>query len=183
MKEPSNTRRNRQELQKRNFIWKTEQLDAIQCVAIVYMMQNRYPAAEELCKQALEIREKTLETEHPNIAAHLDNLAEFYMAQLFFPGEITRGRLLLGNKESLQAVEEMCDKIEPLYKRSLEIRKKAMGSEHPDTVESYIRLGRICRMHKKYDEAERLFNRALEIRRKLWGLNIRTWQSAIIKWA
>jgi adhesin HecA-like repeat protein len=69
-----------------------------------------YAEAEPLYTRALEIREKSLGKDHPNVAASLNNLAGLYDAQ---------GRY---------------DEAEPLYKRALEILEKSLGEKHPGTV-------------------------------------------------
>ena len=67
-------------------------------------------------KRSLIIFEKTLGSDHPTVAAALNNLAELYVAQ---------GRYA---------------KAEPLHKRSLTIREKALGPGHPDVGASLNNL-------------------------------------------
>jgi tetratricopeptide (TPR) repeat protein len=62
-----------------------------------------------LYQRSLAIREKTLEPEHPDVAASLGNLASLYRSQ----GKYAEA--------------------EPLYQRSLAISEKTLGPEHPDT--------------------------------------------------
>jgi hypothetical protein len=69
----------------------------------VYYYQNHYERAVPLYKRALEIREKALGPDHPDVAQTLRNLAYVYKAQ---------GRYTLA---------------EQLYKRSLVIREKALS--------------------------------------------------------
>ena len=66
------------------------------------------------------------------------------------------------------------DRAEPLYRLALEIRKKALGEEHPDYASQPEQPGRRvcdprrsahCRMHR----AEPLYRQALEIRKKAVG--------------
>ncbi len=52
---------------------------------------------------------------------------------------------------------------EPLYQRSLAIRKKALGSEHPDVGQSLNNLAELYRAQAKYIEAEPLYKRSLAI--------------------
>ena len=70
--------------------------------------------AEPLMHQSLEITEKTLRPDHPQLAKVLNNLGVLY--------------------ESIGAYE----KAEPMYLRSLEIQRKILDPEHPDT---YLVLG------------------------------------------
>src|SRR5262245_24479661 len=66
---------------------------------------GKYPAATEIAKRVLAIREKALGPEHPDVGASLNNLAELYRVQ---------GRYA---------------EAEPLQRRSLAIREKALGPE------------------------------------------------------
>ncbi len=59
---------------------------------------------------------------------------------------------------------------EPLYRRALGIRAKAMGAVHPDTAFSLNNLAELLRSQEKYEEAESLCRRALEIREKTLGV-------------
>jgi tetratricopeptide (TPR) repeat protein len=60
-------------------------------------------------------------------------------------------------------------KAEPLYKRALEIREKALGKDHLETATSLNNLASLYESQGKYAEAEPLHKRALEIREKALG--------------
>ncbi|MCH9826586.1 MAG: tetratricopeptide repeat protein [Gammaproteobacteria bacterium] len=53
---------------------------------------------------------------------------------------------------------------EPVHKRSLAIREKALGPDHPDVAMSLENLADLYRATKRPAEAERLDARALRIR-------------------
>ena len=55
------------------------------------------------------------------------------------------------------------------YKRSLAIREKALGPEHPDVAQSLNNLAELYRAQGKYAEAEPLYKRSLAIREKTLG--------------
>lgn len=44
-------------------------------LAVLYGKRGKYKEAEPLCKRALEIREKVLGKDHPDVAKQLNNLA------------------------------------------------------------------------------------------------------------
>ena len=44
-------------------------------LAVLYGKRGKYKDAEPLCKRALEIREKVLGSDHPDVAKQLNNLA------------------------------------------------------------------------------------------------------------
>jgi tetratricopeptide (TPR) repeat protein len=52
---------------------------------------------------------------------------------------------------------------EPLYRRALAIREKALGPDHPNTAESLNNLAGLYRSQGRYAEAEPLYRRALAI--------------------
>ncbi len=60
-----------------------------------------------LYRRALEIYEKSLGKDHPDVAKSLNNLALLYYAQ---------GKY---------------DEAEPMYRRALEIYEKSLGKDHP----------------------------------------------------
>ncbi|MDP2278041.1 MAG: CHAT domain-containing protein, partial [Nitrospirota bacterium] len=84
--------------------------------------------------------------DHPNVATSLNNLAGLYEPA---------GRYA---------------EAEPLYKRSLEIREKALGREHPSVAQSLDNLaGLYAFIGGRYADAEPLYKRALEIYEKALG--------------
>jgi len=56
-----------------------------------------------------------------------------------------------------------------LYERALEIRRRTLGEEHPETVATISKLGSLLRNRGNYDEARSFYERALEIRRRTLG--------------
>ncbi|NIQ03685.1 MAG: tetratricopeptide repeat protein [Nitrospinaceae bacterium] len=79
--------------------------ETLRNLAEVYQQQSKYAEAEPLLKRSLEIEEKNLGADHPNVAGHLTNLGTNYRRQKKF-------------KEA-----------EPLYRRALEIWEKALGTK------------------------------------------------------
>src|SRR6266540_4261598 len=106
---------------------------------------DKLDEALTFAERALEIRERLLGTEHPDVAASIDNLASIYT----------------GNAEYVKA--------EPLYRRALAIREKALGKDHPQIALSLNNLALLYRTQGKYVEGEPLFKRALDIREKALG--------------
>ena len=104
-----------------------------------------YADAEALLTRALEIRERVLGPEHPDIAESLTRLARLYQAIYAY------------------------DKAETLLKRALSIREKVLGSDHPDTAASLDQLAKLYEAMAEYAKAEPLYKRALAIREKVLG--------------
>ncbi|MGA2702455.1 MAG: CHAT domain-containing protein [Isosphaeraceae bacterium] len=56
---------------------------------------------------------------------------------------------------------------QPLYEKALEIRRRLLSDDHPDTATSYNNLALNLNAQGKYALAQPLFEKALEIRRRL----------------
>jgi eukaryotic-like serine/threonine-protein kinase len=61
------------------------------------------------------------------------------------------------------------DRALPLLEKSLELRTRVFGPEHPQVAESLEALGTLTAARGDFDGAEALHRRALEMRRKLLG--------------
>ena len=106
--------------------------------------QGQYAEAEKQFSAALKEAEKFGEQD-PRVGSSLNNLAALYQVQGKY-GE-----------------------AEPLYRRSLAIREKALGSEHREVAQSLNNLAGLYHAQGKYAEAEPLFGRALAINEKALG--------------
>ncbi len=105
-----------------------------------YLRQrSQYKESEPFLTHALEIQEKTLGPEHPDVASSLHDLAWLYHDEGKFA------------------------QAEPLLIRELAIREKAFGLEHPDVATSLNTLAEIYMHLEKYDEAQPLLMRAKAI--------------------
>jgi CHAT domain-containing protein len=58
---------------------------------------------------------------------------------------------------------------EPLYRRSLAVREKALGPDHPDVASSLSNLAELLRSKGQYTTAEPLYRRSLAMREKALG--------------
>jgi tetratricopeptide (TPR) repeat protein len=143
--------------------------------------------AIRLAERALEIRERLLGTEHPDVAASIDNLAgiyagrgEYVKASPLFKRALDIREKALGedHPETAQSLNNLGElyyylgkyaEAEPLFKRALDVREKAMGKDHPNTALSLTNLGALYFYQGKYEEAEPLYKRALDINEKAQG--------------
>ena len=71
------------------------------------------------------------------------------------------GRCLYSNGQYVEA-EQMC-------RRTLELRRKVLGPEHPNTLTSMSELASALSSQGKYVEAEQMHQQTLELRRKVLG--------------
>ena len=101
---------------------------------------GKYDSAFIVAQKALEVVEKNVSPDHPDVAASLNNLAEIYRA---------RGQYA---------------EAEPLYNRSLAIYEKALGPDHPDVATILENLAALYRVTERAEEAETLGQRAARIR-------------------
>ncbi|MBD2509794.1 tetratricopeptide repeat protein [Nostoc muscorum FACHB-395] len=107
--------------------------------------RGRYSEAEPLYKKALELRQRLLGEEHPDVAISYNNLALLYSDQ---------GRY---------------SDAEPLHKKALELWQRLLGEEHPDVANSYNNLALLYSDQGRYSDAEPLYIKALELRQRLLG--------------
>ena len=104
--------------------------------------QGKYDEAIPLVQKILEIREKALGPDHPDVAASLNNLAELYRNQ--------------GNYAE----------AETLFQQSLAIVEKAFGPDHPLAAGILINLAELYLNQGNYAEAESMFQRSQAIGEK-----------------
>jgi len=60
-------------------------------------------------------------------------------------------------------------KSESLLRRSVEIRRRTLGPDHPDTLKSMFDLASVLNEDSKYSEADKLARQTLDIRRRVLG--------------
>ena len=104
-----------------------------------------YAAAEPLYLRDLDITEKALGKDHPEVTRSLNSLGVLYSAQRRYA------------------------EAEPIYLRCLEVTEKALGKDHPSLALTLNNLGVLYRDQGRYEEAERLYLRDLEIKEKALG--------------
>ena len=156
---------------------------------LVSITSGRYAEAENPLLQSLQIREKVLGPEHPDVATSMNNLAELYRSQgkyseadLLYKRSLAIWEKVLGPKHpdvatSLNNLAELyrCrgkySKAEPLYKRSLAIWEEILGPNHPKVAHSLNNLAELYRSQGKYSEADLLYKRSLAIFERILGPN------------
>lgn len=111
-------------------------------LAVVLRQKGDLQGAEELYRKALEIREKRLGNNHPEVATTLNNLGLL--------------RVLQGDLAG----------AEQLLRRSLEARRSQLGEQHSLVPASLINLGSVLAKLEKHDEAIASLREAVELRRK-----------------
>ena len=152
---------------------------SLNTLACLLDAQGRLDEAEPLYKRALAIEERVRGPEHPNVAALLDNLAtlhhardEFAQAEAYYrraPGhtrvdqERAQPGATLFNLAVLYFDQGAYRAAEPLFLRTLALREKVLGRDHPEVAAT---LSGLATLYIKLDQdakAEPLCRRALAI--------------------
>ncbi|XP_030102425.1 kinesin light chain 1 isoform X4 [Mus musculus] len=106
-------------------------------LAVLYGKRGKYKEAEPLCKRALEIREKVLGKDHPDVAKQLNNLA-----------------LLCQNQGKYEEVEYY-------YQRALGIYQTKLGPDDPNVAKTKNNLASCYLKQGKFKQAETLYKEIL----------------------
>jgi len=104
-----------------------------------------YDRAQSLAERALDLREKALGPDHPEVAEALNLLGVISTAR----SDYSRAELL--------------------FQRALAITEKAFSPDHPAVAEVTDNLAKNFNARGNYSEAERLARKGLEIREKILG--------------
>lgn len=150
-----------------------------------YKAQAKYAEAETQYRRSLEIWDKELRFEDPEMAACLNNKAALYIALAKYADAEALEKRALGIWEKQLGAEHRSvatalnnlafiyqafarfDEAKRLYQRALMIWEKQLGSDHPDTARILNNLAMIYLGQNKNSEAEQLFKRAFEIWKKI----------------
>jgi tetratricopeptide (TPR) repeat protein len=150
---------------------------------LVYIKNNQgdYEKAIEYYEKALEIEQKTLPPNHPDLATSYNNIGLVYMNMgeyskaLFFYEqalEIYQKSLpsnhpsLATSYNNISAVyDDMREYSKALsfYEKALEIRQKSLPPNHPDLAQSYNNIGVVYQKMREYSKALSSHEKALEI--------------------
>lgn len=147
---------------------------------------GNFTEAEECFRRALEIGERTLGAENPDLIILLNDLTRLYLRQsAYSSAEPLLLRLLEAKREkgedhpevatvlaSLATVRQalgMHESSEQLWRRVLDIRERTLAPNHFATASALEHLGDACAARGKIAEALAVFHRALTIRETTLG--------------
>ena len=137
-----------------------------------------------LASRALEIQEKNLDAENPDLARTLNLLGNLYSdtsdyekaEAVYQRALVIRTRVFgemnpnvastLGDLGVVYRLQGEPDRAEPLYQRALAIREKSLGKEHPEVARTLNNLGNLALDRGDYVAAEKIYLQALAIREK-----------------
>jgi len=115
------------------------------CLGLLLFSKARHGQAELLLRRALAIDYASYGSDHPEVAASLNNLAEL-----------------------LRATNRLSE-AEPMYRRALAINEASYGPDHPNVAASLNNLAELLRATNRLSEVEPLFRRALAITEASYG--------------
>jgi tetratricopeptide (TPR) repeat protein len=155
--------------------------------AVTLYQQEKYSESIKVAEEALKFAKETFDTEHPNIASSLNNLALIYKtlgknaeAEPFYKQALEISESVLGsnhpdvatslnNLAEVYVAQDKYAKAEPLYERALEMSERTLGLNHPDIAQPLNNLAELYRAQGRYAEAEPLYEQALKISKEALG--------------
>ena len=144
-----------------------------------------FAEARQFFEQALDVRKKILEKNHPDLAETYNDFAGLYHnqgkykeAEEFYNNALDiRKKILVKDHPDLAETyndfaglyhgQGKYKEAEEFYNNALDIRKKILVKDHPDLAETYNDFAGLYRSQGKYKEAEEFYNNALDIRKKI----------------
>jgi CHAT domain-containing protein/tetratricopeptide (TPR) repeat protein len=148
---------------------------------------GKYAEALPVARRSLELREKTLGHEHPEVAVSLNNLAELYralddyaLAESLYQRALSIWEKSLGPQDGTlaQGLTNLAGlytsmgeyaKAEPLFKRALSIWEKSSGPETLDVGRGLAGLAALYYFMGVYAKAEPLYLQSLALLEKFHG--------------
>ncbi len=149
--------------------------------------QGKFDEALPLAKRVLDLREKLLAADDPQIDVALNNLSEVYFARKDYVAAKKVYERLLKSKEKklgtddvslspildrlafLSYTENDFHRTEELYKRALSLREEKLGPYSAEVGLSLFSLAEYYRFRSDYSNAAPRFDRALKIYGQLFG--------------
>jgi tetratricopeptide (TPR) repeat protein/tRNA A-37 threonylcarbamoyl transferase component Bud32 len=163
-----------------------ETLSSMSYMGVLLVHQGNPIEAELYYSEALRKRRHVMGDEHPNTIDSISNLGQMLMAQgksnqaepYFRELERRQGVPDEAPLGALPAAEHMVSLLhyqgkprdaELYLRKTLQMRRRAFGEEHPETIYSIDLLARVLRTQGKLDAAEPLFREALDKSRRALG--------------
>jgi serine/threonine protein kinase/tetratricopeptide (TPR) repeat protein len=164
-----------------------ERARCLDTLGTIRLAQGRYPDAERLYRESLEIFERLLQPNDPRIGSSLNNLAETRRAlgqadeaaALYERAIAIQSAALGADAEPVaQAVNNLAivrvdqgrlADAEALFRRALDSRRRTLGPRHPKTASAICNLGGLYDMALQPGKARPLYEEALAIRLEVVG--------------
>lgn len=153
----------------------------------LYVSMSKWKEAQTHLERALEIQQKQLKADHPQLPLTIGLLAEVYM-KLDRPSEIELKFLqydrkaesdvgqehpLVGeikyNLGAFYRIRSRFPESRESFEKSLDIWHKKLRPDHPRLLSAYSELSSVCRMLGLNEQAESLLRRTIKVRTKVLG--------------
>jgi Trypsin/Tetratricopeptide repeat len=118
---------------------------------------GEYLEAIPIAERARELTERQFGSKDLKVADWLDNIAELYRKRV---NQLDR---------SNETREQRYLEAEKRYKRALEIREEALGSDHADLVANLEKLASLYKEQDRFSDADPYYQRAVSVAEKAWG--------------
>ncbi|MEO1584570.1 MAG: tetratricopeptide repeat protein [Planctomycetota bacterium] len=156
-------------------------------VAFVQTTLGRAAEAEPIFQQALDMRRRLFEGDHPDVAQSLNSLAfvrqalgradeaepiyqeALDMARRLYDGDHPNIATGLNNLASVKESLGRADEAEPIYQEALDMVRRLYDGDHPNIATSLNGVAFVKQALGRADEAEPLFQQALDMDRRLFG--------------
>ncbi|XP_015423557.1 PREDICTED: nephrocystin-3 [Myotis davidii] len=131
----------------------------LEALATLYQKQNKYEQAEHFRKKSFKIRQKATRRKGNLV------MRDFFC--FVFLTKRKRASLTIIKNKLFKPLWGFAHRTaDQFLKRSLEMRERVLGPDHPDCAQSLNNLAALCNEMKQYEKAEELYERALDIRRR-----------------
>ena len=166
-----------------------ERMDVVWWRAMFLQELRDFAESEKAYQEVLFFKEKNLGTEHPEVAAILNDIAllnksrgEYSKAKSLYERALTIDEKFYGYEHSdvakdlsnlagLHFAQGEYDKAKLLYERALAIDDEICEGTHPDIAKDLNNLAELYRVLGKYDKAKPLYERALTVGESVHGPN------------
>jgi len=163
-----------------------ELVAAYQDIAHLYMSSADYKKAASKLNEAMQLYHRLSAVDHEHLARlfqdlgyaermeenyddaekHLKTAIEIAIGTKLSDVAVASAKFDLG---SLYTKLLRFDESEPLLKEAIELRTKALGEKHPDTLFAVNGLACLIAQQGKFDEAEELFRKMIKLREEVLG--------------
>ncbi|PNW31396.1 UNVERIFIED_CONTAM: hypothetical protein BEN50_02795 [Euhalothece sp. KZN 001] len=168
------------------WVSEVKQANELNQQGIALYKQGKYSEAEPLYEQALAMRKRLYDGDHPDVATSLNNLAGLYEAQgqyseaeplleqalamkkRLYGGDHPAVAISINNLAVLYESQGRYSEAQPLYEQSLAMWKRLYESDHPDIAISINNLAYFYYSQGRYSEAEPLYEQALAMWKRLY---------------
>jgi tetratricopeptide (TPR) repeat protein len=141
-------------------------------LAMLLQDMGDYDAAEPLYRQVIEVRRRHLKSKFVRFSLWIKGFRLAMDEESFYASSLNNlATLYLVRGAAVESAASMTDYLaaEPLFREAMEIRRRALGEEHPDYAASLHNLAVLYQAMGKHQAADPLSRKAIEIERRTLG--------------